>query len=108
MQARLRRAGATPVYVPQAWVWHYIPAERCSAEWIIDRAYRHGVSYAMDRGGGGGGLPAWVAARLVKGMIRRAVATMAFSPVLRLDARARQSYNRGLLAGFRLRREMAG
>lgn len=40
MQVRLRTAGVTPQYVPDAKVWHYVPAHRCSPEWLLDRAAR--------------------------------------------------------------------
>ena len=47
MQIKLREAGVRPVYVPDAKVWHYVPAERCSPEWTLKRAYRNSVSFGM-------------------------------------------------------------
>lgn len=47
IQFKLRKAGIRPVYVPDAKVWHYVPAERCSLEWTLNREYRNSVSYGM-------------------------------------------------------------
>jgi len=40
MQIRLRERGIVPRYVSSAKVWHYVPADRCSIQWAIDRVYR--------------------------------------------------------------------
>jgi len=40
MQVRLRTAGVIPEYLPDAKVWHYVPAKRCSPEWLLERAAR--------------------------------------------------------------------
>lgn len=47
MQLRLRDAGIRPVYVSDAKVWHYVPAERCCPKWALERAYRHSLSFGM-------------------------------------------------------------
>jgi len=39
MQIRLRAAGILPQYLEKAKVWHYVPADRCSPQWAIDRVY---------------------------------------------------------------------
>jgi GT2 family glycosyltransferase len=38
MMQRLVDRGFTGRYLPDARVWHYIPRERCSIEWAVDRA----------------------------------------------------------------------
>lgn len=43
MQRRLRQAGARPVDVAKACVWHYVPTERCTPEWAVSRMYRSGL-----------------------------------------------------------------
>jgi glycosyltransferase involved in cell wall biosynthesis len=104
MQSRLRRGGIEPRYVPEAMVWHYIPAERCTPQWAADRAFRHGVQCGLESKKGVWsllGAPPWVVARLVKGTIRQALAAVWRDPRYRMRARARQSYNRGLISGFR-------
>ena len=44
MQARLLAAGVTGRYVPDAKVWHHVPADRCDVAWLLDRAYAMGLS----------------------------------------------------------------
>jgi glycosyltransferase involved in cell wall biosynthesis len=48
MQKRLLQHGVKGQYVPDALVWHYVPAERCDADWLIGRAHRHGVSRGIE------------------------------------------------------------
>lgn len=43
MQHRLRRIGATPVYLEGARVTHQVPAERCNPDWLLRRSFRQGV-----------------------------------------------------------------
>lgn len=47
MQIRLKAGGAIPRYVAAAKVWHYVPADRCSVEWAIARAYQAAAGSAM-------------------------------------------------------------
>jgi glycosyltransferase involved in cell wall biosynthesis len=42
MQIRLHRAGVQQQLIRDALVWHYVPVDRCSEEWILDRKSRHG------------------------------------------------------------------
>ena len=47
MQRRLLEAGLHGRYVPDAEVWHWIPADRCSRRWVLHRAYRDGIKYGL-------------------------------------------------------------
>ena len=47
LQGRLKQQGFRPWYVPQMRLAHYVPESRCSPEWAIDRAYRHGVGWGQ-------------------------------------------------------------
>lgn len=49
MQIRLRATGLQPQYVSEAKVWHYVPTNRCSAEWALNRAYHTGAGMAKVR-----------------------------------------------------------
>ncbi len=40
LQDRLLAAGGRGVYVPEAKVWHYVPADRCSPSWALRRLER--------------------------------------------------------------------
>ncbi|MBX3443025.1 MAG: glycosyltransferase family 2 protein [Planctomyces sp.] len=46
MQQRLRTRGVRARYVPGALVWHYVPRERCTPEWVLKRHYRRSLSNA--------------------------------------------------------------
>ena len=44
MQWRLRQKGMQMAYLESALIWHFVPAERCSVEWLYNRAHRLGTS----------------------------------------------------------------
>jgi GT2 family glycosyltransferase len=43
IQRRLVTAGLKAMCVPQALVYHWVPRDRCSPEWALERAYRNGI-----------------------------------------------------------------
>ena len=43
MQRRMRHQGLSMVDVPEAMVWHYVPTERCSSRWAVNRMYFSGL-----------------------------------------------------------------
>ena len=47
MQNRLRQQNIQPWYVPEMRLAHYVPQDRCSPEWAVDRAYRHGIGWGQ-------------------------------------------------------------
>jgi GT2 family glycosyltransferase len=47
MQLRMVAAGLEAEYVPQALVHHWVPRDRCSPQWALERAYRHGVGRGL-------------------------------------------------------------
>ncbi|MBI1299292.1 glycosyltransferase [bacterium] len=44
MQRRLIAAGVQPRAVFGSVVWHYVPKERSTLKWMLQRAYRHGLA----------------------------------------------------------------
>lgn len=44
LQGRLRARGLVMAAVPEALVWHYVPADRSSRQWLVERLYRVGRS----------------------------------------------------------------
>lgn len=40
LQERLITHNIRPFYLKDAWVWHFVPEERCSSDWVLERAYR--------------------------------------------------------------------
>lgn len=49
MQIRLESIGIEKVFIPDAKVWHYVPCDRCSEEFVLNRAYRDGLSHGARR-----------------------------------------------------------
>ena len=95
------------VYVPEAWVWHYVPADRCSAQWIIDRNYRHGIECGKRTEVGTAtlfGYPPWVLRRWMQGLAKTAITCVSRDPLTRFRDEHRRSYNRGLMRGVQMRR----
>lgn len=62
MQQRLYGRGLKAVYVSEAMVWHYVPAERCSLRWALKRARRAGIEFGLDHADPAAwqGVPRWV------------------------------------------------
>lgn len=52
MMRRLLALGVRGRYVPDAYVRHFVPAERCSPEWVLSRGWRTGVEKGLLRRGG--------------------------------------------------------
>jgi GT2 family glycosyltransferase len=48
-QTRLRAAGISGYYVPQAMAWHYASAQSMSSEWIVERKRRHSREWGIAR-----------------------------------------------------------
>lgn len=90
MQWQLLARGASGRYLPEARLWHYVPRERCSEQWAIDRAFRHGLSAGLDGGRCtlAGAAAQW--ARRAAGLI---------SARRHFKARWWESYNRGVRKG---------
>ncbi len=47
MQRRLRDMGIVPRYLSSALVYHYVPKERSSFEWLLDRRRQEGRGYGL-------------------------------------------------------------
>ena len=47
MQRRMLAAGMRGEYVPDALVWHFVPQNRCTAEWTLRRRYQAGLQAGM-------------------------------------------------------------
>jgi hypothetical protein len=44
---RLAASGCAPVAVPDAAVWHWVPRDRCSPQWALDRLSRHAFTAGL-------------------------------------------------------------
>lgn len=104
MQKALRQARIASVYVPEARVWHYVPTERSTPEWVLNRRYRSGIEMGLDAAQGAHSrfaLSLWVTSRIVRTSARSAIVLFDRRPERHFDAAAKRQYNRGLLAGVR-------
>ena len=108
MQRRLLAAGLSGLYVPEARVWHYIPAQRCTPAWALERNYRHGLEHGRQRAGDRpavAGLPLWVHRRRVQSVVRQFLASLSRSEVARFKAQHRRRHVEGVIEGIRQQRE---
>ncbi|WP_166832034.1 glycosyltransferase [Thalassoroseus pseudoceratinae] len=64
LQQRLIARGIQGQYISNAKIWHYVPRERCSVEWVVDRHFRNNVSTGQNRDTSGCapffGYPRWL------------------------------------------------
>ena len=111
MQRRLLDMGLIATYVPEARVWHYVPANRCTPAWTIERNYRNGVQDGLFErrvNSKFGSLPPWwITKRYLKGIVRAWMWSMSSRPEQRFKAKYRRSYDRGLMHGIRWRNPVA-
>jgi len=104
MQNKLREHGYSPRYIPDAMVWHYVPSNRCSERWALERAYQNGLTKGLEDQDDFPTLfraPQW--------MLRK-LGTLFFSAVFYSVARNKSAahkswygfhYRRGVIAGVR-------
>jgi hypothetical protein len=107
IQRRMLERGLIGRYVAAARVWHYIPRERCSPQWMLDRNYRQGMARGMQMPLGPAalaGVPLWLMRRYAWGAARNLAARLA-GERFRFRAAHRHQHNRGLLHGVRLQRQ---
>jgi glycosyltransferase involved in cell wall biosynthesis len=48
MQGKLMANGLAVYYLPDALVWHFVPKDRCSPEWCLERGHQIGVRDGMN------------------------------------------------------------
>ena len=109
MQRRLLKLGLLGPYVPAAVVWHYVPRDRCSEQWAINRNFRHGVEGASRIAARTRPLrlpPWWVIGKYLKGIARCIVRSVSLDPERRFAAKFHHNYDRGLLYGIRYQRQL--
>ncbi|MBA3884188.1 MAG: glycosyltransferase family 2 protein [Acidobacteria bacterium] len=107
LQRRLRARGLRGRYVPEARVFHFVPPERCSPEWAIERAYRSGIASAMLRSLARKrvlGYPPWLVRRAAADALRVAYATLFGDAHTSYAARFAWAKSRGRLVGTARRR----
>ncbi len=48
LQEKLLQKGLKGIYVPKATVHHWVPKEKCSENWVLEREFRHGLTDAYE------------------------------------------------------------
>jgi GT2 family glycosyltransferase len=102
MQRLLLSKGLSGIYVPAARVWHYVPSDRCTPEWTLQRNFLNGMQEGARAAGHGRPLgipPWWIVSRYFKGIVRSTTWSLSRDPKLRFRAKNRRSYDRGLICG---------
>ena len=101
-QRRLQSHGCKRVYVPDALVWHYVPQERCSPRWALERWYHTQRAVGAMQAQTGRGL--FVLPRLALGLsravLRRFLAAFSPDPRVRFDAEWRFRGYAGYVQGY--------
>ncbi|HET8650499.1 MAG TPA: glycosyltransferase [Gemmatimonadales bacterium] len=103
MQRRLRRAGVRGIFLPGARIWHYVPAERCTADWALDRRFRVRYASVLTRANGlprFGAVPLWLWRQygwhLIQSLISRPL-----PPARRIARQILLAEDRGSIHGYR-------
>lgn len=110
MQKRLLARGARGVFVPRGAATHWVPRERCTLEWALDRWARTHMSRAMENPRRGdlsvAGVPLWLI-KQTAGSAARVAANrlLARDWAARIDSEMRHAADRGTLRGYRLARQ---
>jgi GT2 family glycosyltransferase len=103
-QARLLAAGVRGRYVPDALLYHWVPRDRSTPSWALERAYRHGVWCGL-RGREDVprlfGRPRWAVRRGVQSWVAAQLLRLHPDPRRRFAAQASHAWVRGVLAGAR-------
>ena len=94
-QRALVKAGHRIRYVPDAAVWHVIPASRLTRRSFLRRRFAFGVSLGMRKGRG----PALAARRALSGTAGAAAAAATGRSALAMDRAVRAAENAGVLYG---------
>ena len=76
MQRRLQQAGYKAVDVTGAVVWHYVPDDRCSPSWAVQRMYRSGLGNGAQARSGIGARLLRIGARTVATELPRYLAAL--------------------------------
>ncbi|MEM7787710.1 MAG: glycosyltransferase [Bacteroidota bacterium] len=101
MQRRLRAAGARQVFVADAEVHHFVPVERCTPAWAVQRAYHSAerLGHIARHAGGRRDLRATLLG-VAWHPLQAAVGTVRADERLRTEALASLAYDIGYLKGF--------
>jgi GT2 family glycosyltransferase len=112
IQRRMHRAGLRAICVPEALVRHWVPRERCSPEWALERARRGGIRRGMQKAEAAGPLapayPLIVVKSVIASWLRARWPRPGQGPRERFAVQASYYRQRGVLRGVMLQRRELG
>ena len=108
MQINLHKIGVHAVVVPDATVFHYVPAERCSASWTRNRGFRNGIRWGNQLRAARGIAKLRMSPRILLtaaiGTLGYAVTRLCWSDRARFWAEYKQHQALGIVKGFSIKR----
>ena len=111
MQRRLIAAGVLGRYVPNALVYHWVPRERCSPEFALERTYRNGIRSGLlredDHGLAISGYPLSLVRRAIESWCNRWLQRVRGNRERAFLADVAYHHRSGVLRGVTLRRRGA-
>jgi glycosyltransferase involved in cell wall biosynthesis len=111
MQRRMVDAGMERRFVEDARVWHWVPKDRCSVAWALERAQRNGISEGLQAPEWlprWCGVPRWALRRLAEEAGRRGLAPFRREPIDRFRPRWELARISGYLRGSWRNRRASG
>lgn len=108
LQKALMQHGLSPVYLPQALVYHWVPRNRCSPRWALRRAYRIGFADGYEQTADGPfllGYPRWMYRGLLERFARWCVTRLSPRAKRRFAAAYELRFYLGWMAGKRAGRD---
>lgn len=108
MQQRMLDADFDAVYLPDAQLWHFVPADRCSPAWALGRIertwYTNGLTSDEHLPGARiAGAPRWMWRRLITLALRAAIAGVTSTGEKRFEKRKAFRQYKGYVRGIRRR-----
>lgn len=92
LQQKLFASGFDRVYLGRAKLWHWVPKDRCTPQWALDRIQRNAVTMEwmskMSAGPKLFGVPRWMWRELTRKLFKRAWTSLSLQPERRFEGKA--------------------
>lgn len=113
IQVRLLQRGLQGLYVPDAMLWHFVPAERCSRRWLYRRVYQNAISMPLETPDDArepqlAGIPRWLYRKALEAWLGSLWAWVRRDPQAVFERRYEYWNARGWMYGHRYFRRKRG